>query len=68
MKAIAITDHGNMYGTIYFYNACIQEGIKPIIGCEVYMAKRSRHDKEAGTDAGYNHLFYLLRIKQDTRI
>ena len=31
MKAIAITDHGNMYGTIYFYNACIQEGIKPII-------------------------------------
>jgi len=48
MKAIAITDHGNMYGTIHFYRACMDAGIKPIIGCEVYVAKRSLHDKEAG--------------------
>ncbi|MFH1187066.1 MAG: DNA polymerase III subunit alpha [Candidatus Levyibacteriota bacterium] len=61
MKAIAITDHGNMYGTIYFYNACISEGIKPIIGCEVYMAKRTRHDKEAGIDSNYNHLILLAK-------
>ena len=61
MKAIAITDHGNMYGTIYFYNACIEEGIKPIIGCEVYMAKRTRHDKESGIDSDYNHLILLAK-------
>ncbi len=59
MKAIAMTDHGNLYGAIYFYKACIEEGIKPIIGCEVYMAKRSRHDKEAGIDSDYNHLILL---------
>ena len=46
MKAIAITDHGNMYGAIKFYKACKEAGIKPIIGCEIYMSKRSRHDKE----------------------
>jgi len=63
MKAIAITDHGNMYGTIYFYNACIEEGVKPIIGCEVYMAKRTRHNKESGIDSDYNHLVLLAKNK-----
>lgn len=61
MKAIAITDHGNMYGTIKFYKACIDEGIKPIIGCEIYVARRSRHDKEAGVDADSNHLILLAK-------
>jgi len=61
MKAIAITDHGNMYGAIYFYNACIEEGIKPIIGCEVYMAQRTRHNKETGIDSNYNHLILLAK-------
>lgn len=59
MKALAITDHGNMYGTIYFYRACLEAGIKPIIGCEIYVAQRSRFDKEAGIDKGYNHLILL---------
>lgn len=59
MKALAITDHGNMYGTIYFYRACLEAGIKPIIGCEIYVAQRSRFDKEAGVDKGYNHLILL---------
>jgi len=59
MKALAITDHGNMYGTIYFYKACIEAGIKPIIGCEIYIAKRSRFSKEAGIDNDYNHLILL---------
>jgi DNA polymerase-3 subunit alpha len=63
MKAIAITDHGNMYGTIYFYKACVEEGIKPIIGCEIYMAKRTRHNKEAGIDSDYNHLILLAKNK-----
>ncbi|MBU2632674.1 DNA polymerase III subunit alpha [Patescibacteria group bacterium] len=63
MPAIAMTDHGNMYGTIYFYKACVEEGIKPIVGCEVYMAKRSRKDKEAGIDSDNNHLILLAKNK-----
>ncbi len=59
MKALAITDHGSMYGAIYFYKACLEAGIKPIIGCEIYVAKRSRFDKEAGVDNEYNHLILL---------
>src|SRR3989344_3218782 len=61
MKAIAITDHGNMYGTIRFYKACIEAGIKPIIGCEIYVSKRSRFDKEAGLDSDSNHLILLAK-------
>jgi DNA polymerase III subunit alpha len=59
MKALAITDHGNMYGAIKFYKACIDTGIKPIIGCEIYVAKRSLHDKDATLDKEYNHLILL---------
>ena len=58
MDAIALTDHGVMYGVIDFYKACKKEGIKPIIGCEVYVANRSRFDKEAGVDFNY-HLILL---------
>lgn len=61
MKALAITDHGSMYGAIKFYSACKEAGIKPIIGCEVYVAKRSLHDKEAGVDKDYNHLILLAQ-------
>ena len=61
MQAIAITDHGNMYGTINFYKACIEEGIKPIIGAEIYISKRTRHDKEAGVDSDSNHLILLVK-------
>jgi DNA polymerase-3 subunit alpha len=59
MKALAITDHGNMYGTIKFYQACLEEGIKPIIGCEIYIAKRTLHDKDAALDKDFNHLILL---------
>jgi DNA polymerase-3 subunit alpha len=61
MTSLAITDHGNMYGTIKFYKKCLAEGIKPIIGCEIYVAKRSLHDKEAGVDKDYNHLILLAK-------
>lgn len=61
MKALAITDHGNMYGAIRFYQTCIEEGIKPIIGCEIYVARRSRKDKEAGLDGDSNHLILLAK-------
>lgn len=59
MKSIAITDHGNMYGAIKFYKTCLEAGIKPIIGCEIYVAKRSLHDKTAEHDKDYNHLILL---------
>jgi DNA polymerase-3 subunit alpha len=61
MKAIAMTDHGNMYGMINFYKTCIEEGIKPIVGAEIYISKRSRHDKEAGVDSDSNHLILLAK-------
>lgn len=61
MKALAITDHGSMYGVIKFYKACLDAGIKPIIGCEIYIAKRSLQDKEAGVDKEYNHLILLAK-------
>ena len=61
MKAIALTDHGVMYGAIDFYKACKKEGIKPIIGCEVYVAPRSRFDKEPNIDNHYYHLILLAK-------
>ena len=61
MDAIAITDHGVMYGAIDFYKACKKEGIKPIIGCEVYVAMRSRFDKEPNIDNRYYHLILLAK-------
>ena len=64
MKAMAITDHGVMYGAIDFYKACKKEGIKPIIGCEVYVAPRSRFDKEPNIDNKYYHLILLAKNDQ----
>ena len=64
MKAMAITDHGVMYGAIDFYKACKKEGIKPIIGCEVYVAPRSRLNKEPNIDNRYNHLILLAKNQQ----
>ena len=57
--AVAITDHGVMYGAVDFYKAAKKAGIKPIIGCEVYVAPKSRFDKEKGVGAKYNHLVLL---------
>ena len=58
-KACAITDHGVMYGVIDFYRACKAEGIKPIIGCEVYVAPRTRFDKQHEFDSEARHLVLL---------
>ena len=51
--SLAITDHGVMYGVVDFWRACKKEGIKPIIGCEVYVAPRSRFDKSYEYDKHY---------------
>jgi DNA polymerase-3 subunit alpha len=59
MPALAMTDHGVMYGAIHFYKACKDAGIKPIIGCEVYVAPRSRLLREGRVDRDPNHLTLL---------
>ena len=60
--AVAITDHGAMYGAVAFYRECKKKGIKPIIGCEVYVATGSRFDKSTGSaDGKYNHLVLLCK-------
>ncbi|MCR5828750.1 MAG: DNA polymerase III subunit alpha [Lachnospiraceae bacterium] len=60
--ALAITDHGVMYGVIDFYKKCLEVGIKPIIGCEVYVAPGSRLEKEGSTsDDRYRHLILLAK-------
>lgn len=59
--AIAITDHGVMYGAVEFYKAAKKTGIKPIIGCEVYVAPRSRFDKVKEYDGEYRHLILLCK-------
>ncbi len=62
MPACAMTDHGNMFGAIEFYQTCMQNGVKPIIGCEVYVAPNSRFDKTiySGGETS-NHLILLAK-------
>lgn len=74
--ALALTDHGVMYGAVQFYQAAKAEGIKPILGCELYVARRSRHDREAQDrkpyhltvlaqdEAGYKNLLRLVSLAQ----
>ncbi len=59
--AIAITDHGSMYGIIDFYKYAVSKGIKPIIGCEAYVAARTRFDKTHNLDSERNHLILLCK-------
>ncbi len=63
MDSIAITDHGVMYGVIDFYRACKARDIKPIIGCEVYVAPGSRFDKEA--NAGEDRYYHLVLLAEN---
>ena len=67
MPAVAITDHGNMYGVIEFYKLARKSGIKPIIGCEVYQAPQSRWHKKVNKETKesiYNHLTLLVKDKK----
>lgn len=61
MSACAITDHGVMYGAIEFYKEAKERGIKPIIGCEMYIAPRTLHDKTAKVDVAPGHLILLAK-------
>ncbi len=61
MHSLAITDHGSMYGVIDFYKACKKEGIKPILGCEIYTAPRTYLDKDPRQDSDQGHLILLAK-------
>ena len=61
MDALAITDHGNMYGALKFYKACKAAGIKPIIGSEFYMNPRDRMDTSPMSE-GHNHMYHLILL------
>ena len=63
MNAAAITDHGVMYGCIQFYKECMAQGIKPILGCEVYVAPGSRFDREPA--AGENRYYHLILLAEN---
>lgn len=60
MNAVAITDHGSMFGVVDFFKAAKASGVKPIIGCEVYLAKRSRFDRDKDLDRDRGHLVLLV--------
>src|SRR6478609_5593502 len=62
MNAVAITDHGNLYGAVEFYTACKTAGLNPVLGCEVYLAPGSRLDKKAARPGdAYTHLTLLAK-------
>ncbi len=63
MEALAITDHGSLYGVVDFYSQCLEVGIKPIIGCELYMAQSSRHQKSPSEKSPF-HLTVLAKDNQ----
>ena len=66
MSALGLTDHGGMYGAVEFYAACEKAGVKPIIGCELYVAAGSRHDRNAGDKNPY-HLTALAQSNEGYR-
>jgi len=63
MDSVALTDHGVMYGVVEFYKKAVKEGVKPIIGNEMYLAPRTRFDKEARIDQKAFHLLLLAKNK-----
>ncbi|MFZ3373778.1 MAG: DNA polymerase III subunit alpha [Desulfitobacteriaceae bacterium] len=67
MPALAITDHGVMYGVVDFYKACLKAGIKPIIGCEVYVAPFNRMDRTSGREDSNRHLVLLAKNEEGYR-
>ena len=67
MNALALTDHGVLFGGIEFYKACVARGINPIIGCEVYVAPRTLLDKESGKDSRPYHLILLAENNEGYR-
>src|SRR5438046_5630512 len=64
MRAIAVTEHGNMFSSVIFHDRARQHGIEPILGCEVYMAPGSRHTKSGNPGETANHLVLLAETDE----
>ena len=64
MPALALTDHGNLYGALEFYKTCVAHNVKPIVGVEAYIANRTRFDKEPGVDNKRYHLTLLAKNRE----
>ncbi len=64
MTALALTDHGNMFGAVDFYNTCKQEGIKPILGIEAYISPTTRHDRSMGNQRTASYHMVLLAMNE----
>ena len=64
--SVAMTDHGNIYGAVHFFDAAKAKGIKPILGCELYVCKNEDHRAEAQNDH-YNHLLVLAENEEGYR-
>ena len=62
--ALALTDHGNMFGALRFFRECKAQGIKPVIGCEVYVANGSRFGKPENTNTGVRKYFHLILLAE----
>jgi len=67
MSSIALTDHGNMYGAVEFYQKAKKRGIRPIIGCEVYLSPHGMDQRRPGIDNKFNHLVLLVKNKEGYR-
>jgi DNA polymerase-3 subunit alpha len=67
MKAVSITDHGTLFGAVEFYNKAVRAGIKPIIGCEIYLAPRTRFDKTPLDNKNLSHLILLAQDQEGYR-
>ena len=65
-KSVAMTDHGNIYGAVHFFNAAKEHGIKPILGCELYVCKKEDHRADPSGDK-YNHLLVLAENEEGYR-
>ena len=69
MPAVAVTDHGNIFGALHFFNAAKAQGVKPILGCELYICKKDDHNIERTPPDGdtYNHLLVLAENDEGYR-
>src|SRR6202789_1681742 len=66
-KAVAMTDHGNIYGAVHFFNAAKAKGVQPILGCELYICKEDDHRATPNPDLKYNHLLVLAENEEGYR-
>jgi DNA polymerase-3 subunit alpha len=67
MKAVAVTDHGTLFGAVEFYEKAVKAGIKPIVGCEIYVAPRTRFDKTPLDNKDLSHLILLIENEEGYR-